>query len=110
MREADLVNAILLAWGSHPMLRIWRSNTGAALQHGRLVRYGVVGAADISGLMLPHGRRLEIECKSDTGKQRLAQQRYEAMITTMGGLYILARSVDDVTTVLSIIGITQLSQ
>lgn len=41
-----------------------------------------------------------IEVKSPTGRQTDAQQRYRARVEALGGLYILARSVDDVRAVL----------
>jgi hypothetical protein len=59
------------------------------------VRFGVPGQADISGL-LSSGRRVEIEVKSATGRQSPQQRAFEAMISKFGGLYILARSVEDV--------------
>lgn len=39
-----------------------RQNTGAAMQGGRLVRYGERGDPDITGV-LPDGRRLDLEVK-----------------------------------------------
>lgn len=97
MTESHLVHSILEEFGALPSLRIWRANVIVArTQQGRVIRAGVVGQADISGIMLPGGRRLEIECKSPTGKQRDAQRHWQAMIEKFGGLYVLARSTDDV--------------
>jgi hypothetical protein len=93
--ESHLVQAILAAWGAHPGLRIWRQNTGGAMLKGRFVRFGVPGAADISGI-LAGGRRLEIECKAECGRQSEEQLRYQLMIEHFGGVYVLARSVEDV--------------
>lgn len=95
-RESDLVQQILLAFGSLPTLRIWRVNTGAVKTADRFIRYGIPGMADISGILAPSGRRIEIECKAATGRQSEAQRNWQAMIEKHGGLYILARSVDDV--------------
>jgi hypothetical protein len=50
--------------------------------------------ADISGI-LHDGRRLEIECKSATGRQSPEQASFQAMIERFGGVYILARSAQD---------------
>lgn len=78
----------------------WRNNTGAmAIQTQgtkRFVRYGHVGSADILGCMPPAGRLLAIECKSAKGKQTAAQEDFEDAITAAGGLYILARTLDDI--------------
>lgn len=93
--ERDAQHAILKAWGAHPRLRIARVNTGAAVIHGRLVRFGVPGTADIVGLITPSGRMLMIEVKAAKGKQREAQVVMQRVITAMGGLYIVARSLAD---------------
>lgn len=101
MTETDLVNDILLEFGARPDLRIWRQNTGAArTSRGALVRFGIPGQADISGI-LSNGRRIEIECKSPHGRQTQEQRSWQAMIERFGGLYVLARSVDDVRRVLA---------
>lgn len=63
---------------------------------GRLVRFGVPGTADICGLIAPSGRMIMIECKTATGKQRRAQEVMQKVITAFGGLYVLARTLDDV--------------
>jgi hypothetical protein len=101
MTESDLVQAILLTFGARPDCRIWRANTGAMRDaSGRVIRFGVPGQADISGLLAPTGQRLEIECKSRTGRQSPEQVAWQAMIERHGGIYILARSLDDVRAVL----------
>lgn len=107
MRESHLVTAILLAWGAHPRLRIARINTGAAGLGNRLVRFNPKGTGDIVGLIAPTGRMLMIECKSATGAQRKEQQTMERVVTAMGGLYVLARSVDDVDRALRAVGVTR---
>lgn len=97
MSESDLVASILLTFGARPNLRIWRANVLVAKdQSGRLVRAGIKGQADISGILAPAGRRVEIECKSATGRQSPEQKRWQAMIESLGGIYVLARSVEDV--------------
>ncbi|MEN6532946.1 MAG: VRR-NUC domain-containing protein [Bryobacteraceae bacterium] len=95
--EHNIQNAILRAYGSDPRLRLWRANAGVASFHGRTVRFGVPGQADLTGIISHTGQRLEIEVKTETGKQSPDQRNYQAMIVRMGGLYILARSVQDVT-------------
>lgn len=109
---------VLQAWGSHPRLRIWRSNVGVGwFANGKParkddegaypVRFGVEGQADISGVMLPSGRRLEIECKTEKGRQSEAQENWQRMIERFGGVYVLARSVEDVDRALAAHGITR---
>lgn len=100
MSESHVVHAILKAWGAHPRLRIARVNTGAAMLKGRLVRFGVPGTADICGVIAPSGRLLMIECKALNGKQREAQVTMQRVVTAMGGLYVVARSLEDADAVL----------
>jgi len=99
MSEKSIQNAILRAYATRPDMRLWRQNTGAARFKGQVVHFGVPGQADITGI-LHDGRRIEIEVKSETGRQSPEQQRYQRMIERFGGIYILARSVEDVTAAL----------
>lgn len=109
MTEHQLQNSILRAFATLPGLRLWRANTGVARYGNRTVRFGVPGQADLTGILpvtlvcpacgIEAGRlgvRLEIEVKSETGKQSDEQRAYENIVTRFGGIYILARSVDDV--------------
>ena len=98
--EKQIQNEILRTFGTRPDMRIWRQNTGVAKYRGRdgqtrTVVFGVPGQADITGI-LPDGRRLEIEVKSSTGQQTQEQRNYQAIIERFGGVYVLARSVQDV--------------
>jgi hypothetical protein len=107
VREAWVLHDILRAWGAHPRLRIWRQNTGAAMVKGRLVQFGIPGTPDILGVLAPTGRFLGIECKSATGRQREAQKTFQRVVESMGGVYVLARSVADVDAALAALGITR---
>jgi len=95
MSEKEIQNAILRTFGTLPHLRLWRANVGVARMGPRVVRFGVPGQADLTGI-LPDGRRLEIEVKSSTGRQSPDQQAFQRIIERFNGLYILARSVEDV--------------
>ena len=92
-----LVNSLLLALGSRPDLgKFWKQNTGAfRTEQGAYIRYGLVGAADISGVLVG-GTRCEIECKTGTGKQSEAQKNFQAMIQEYNGVYIVARDIQNV--------------
>ena len=98
-REKHIQNDILRTFGTRKDMRIWRANVGASTflgPHGKQrVQFGVPGQADLTGI-LPDGRRLEIEVKSAVGRQRPEQVNYQKMIEQFGGVYILARSVEDV--------------
>lgn len=96
MSETALVQAILLALGARPDCRAWRNNTGrlANPRSGRWVAFGLPGSADILGI-LRGGTFLAVECKTRTGRTRDAQEAFGRMVASMGGVYVLARSVED---------------
>ena len=97
LSEAVLLHDILLEFGGRPDIRLWRNNSGLFwTRNGQRVRASVEGAPDLIGLMLPQGRFLGIECKSLTGRLSPVQKAFGEMIVRMGGLYCVARSVNDV--------------
>ena len=97
MKEHEIMQRILISIGSRQDVRVWRNNTGAVkTQDGRIVTFGLKGSADIIGL-LRGGRFLAIEVKSEIGRQSEQQKNFQKMIESFGGLYILARCVEDVT-------------
>lgn len=69
----------------------WRNNSGA--RGG--VRYGCPGSPDIIAI-LPGGTFLGIEVKTPSGKQSSIQAAFQHLVEEAGGLYIIARSVNDV--------------
>lgn len=119
MNEKKTQNEILRTFGTKPEMRIWRANVGTAvpvsyvkkieravvmgdreealelLRTMPVIQFGVKGQADLTGI-LPGGRRLEIEVKSETGRQRKEQKVFGDMINRKGGVYIVAKSVGDV--------------
>ena len=94
MTESDIQALILIYLTSLPDTYAQRQNTGAAHDGKRMVRYGVPGQADI--LCCMKGRFIEVEVKTKTGRQSEAQKQRDRNITKAGGIYILARSVEDV--------------
>jgi len=56
---------------------------------------GLAGAPDIIGI-LPDGRFLGIEVKSETGRLSKFQREFQKRCELAGGVYIVARSVRDV--------------
>ena len=63
--------------------------------NGHTIMGAKAGTAD-KHCCVPGGFFVAIETKSATGTQSEAQQRYQARVEAMGGLYILARSAADV--------------
>lgn len=94
--ESALLSRILIALGRDPRCFIFRNNTGCLPDYrGRAVRFGLIGSADILGCLRPSGRFLAIEVKAMNGYQSEAQKNFQRVITEAGGVYILARSVED---------------
>jgi len=118
--EKQIQNEILREFGTKPEYRLWRQNVGKAVPfsflHGiraellkgnftkalaliespPVISFGQRGQADLSGIY-SDGRRLEIEVKAPGGTQSKEQKVFERTIKRFGGIYILAKSVTDVT-------------
>lgn len=115
-RETFVQHDILKAWGAHARIRFARINTGVGWFAGgwparktdpgaRPVRFNPKGTGDIVGLIAPEGRLLMIECKSATGTQLPEQKVMQRVITQFGGLYVVARALEDVDAALATMGI-----
>lgn len=101
MTEAAIQSEIHRVIGSRADVRLWRRNIGAARDPRtyRLIRFGFPGQADLSGIWRrPDGAgiRLEIEVKGPRGRLTDKQRQFGEMIDRLGGVYIVARSVEDV--------------
>lgn len=84
---------------------IWRRRVylgGIPLPNGQRAANPLRGMGDILALLPGHPwpRPWSIECKTLTGEQRRTQVAFQAEWERHGGLYTLARSVDDVRAVL----------
>lgn len=113
--EKDVLAACLEFCQRHPAIA-WaaRANVGAgyliryakfqelvAAGHlkesdARFVRYGLKNGGDITGMFRGTGRRLEVETKSDTGRVKDDQAAFGQAVNGGGGLWVIARSIDDV--------------
>ena len=72
------------------------TDAGAAYRAGAFFGDAIpAGWPDITGL-LPSGRFVGIECKAPGGRQSAVQKAMERKIRRRNGIYILARSVEDV--------------
>ena len=75
---------------------VWRNNTGALLtQKGQFMRFGKQGSPDIIGLT-QKGLFLGIEVKSGNKKQTEQQIEFQEAVETRGGVYMVARALEDV--------------
>lgn len=102
MTHGDLLNAILLEMS--PFGLFWKNNTGVLKdKDGRPVRYGLPGSSDILGCA--NARFIGIEVKVGRDKQRQNQSDFATAVRNAGGIYILARSVEDVRNTLQLEGV-----
>ncbi|RMG17749.1 MAG: hypothetical protein D6729_08280 [Deltaproteobacteria bacterium] len=62
-------------FGTRSDMRLWRANVGAARFGRHVVKFGIPGQADLTGI-LPGGIRLEIEVKGPTGRQSPQQRAF----------------------------------
>lgn len=92
--ESDTQALILIYVTSLPQTFAYRMNTGAASDGSRFVKYGIPGQPDIFACI--RGRFVGIEAKTAVGRQSEKQKIWQRNLERAGGIYILARSVDDV--------------
>lgn len=72
------------------------TDAGAAYRAGAFFGDSIPsGWPDITGV-LPSGRFIGVECKAASGRQSPVQKAMEAAVRKRNGIYILAKSVDDV--------------
>jgi hypothetical protein len=108
-KHNKLVSEIILKYGRGDC-RLWRNETGKAiklssffafkkLNDTRILErgvfaYGLKGSPDIIGIY--KGRFIGIEVKTGNAKQSPIQKNFERMVLKLGGIYILAREIEDV--------------
>jgi len=93
-KETDIQAAILSCLRAMGIFA-WRQNTGAVSEGKRFVRFAFPGISDILGV-LPGGKFLAIEVKSDRGKLTPRQKAFLQHVADNQGVAIVARCVDDV--------------
>jgi hypothetical protein len=95
LQENEILPAVLIAVTALPGGMFWRQNSGVfrTLDGRRVVRASAVGVADILGCY--RGHAVAIETKTLAGEQRRSQHRFQRKWQIAGGIYIVARSVND---------------
>ena len=94
-KHEHLVKLILVAVSSSGRAKVWANHTGMAYRRGRPIFFGLKGSADILGITC-EGLFLAIEVKTGNSQQSSQQRNFEKMVKDNNGIYILARSVEDV--------------
>jgi hypothetical protein len=93
--ERAIQRAILLWLRANGCL-VAVTDAGAAYRAGAFFGDAIpAGWPDITGL-LPNGRFIGVEVKAPKGRQSDVQQHIEREVRKRDGIYVLARSVDDV--------------
>jgi hypothetical protein len=95
--ERDVLWEILVYLGARPEVFVYRVNVCPVInpRTGKVQGISVPkGHPDI--LACAGGRYIAIECKSQDGRQRPEQKSFQRAVERSGGLYVLARSVEDV--------------
>lgn len=92
----SLLNRCKLFVSTHG--RIWSQDTPglAYTRDGTPFKSGVKGASDLIGLLNPTGRMIAVEVKTGAGKLTKEQRAFGAMVEAMGGIFVCARSVEDI--------------
>ena len=95
-KSEKIVLSMCLEWLKHHHIFCRRSNVGAGEFGTSGYRvYGIVGSADITGL-LPNGIRLEVECKAGKGGRLSAnQQKWMKNIRSNSGIYLVVHGVEE---------------
>jgi len=94
MKEQDIQRSILdfLKWKK---IFCWKNNTAGIYKKatGHYIPSGAVGSADI--FAISKGTFYAIEVKTTTGKQSEKQKEFQENVEKAGGIYILAKSIED---------------
>lgn len=92
--HTDLVRSILLTIS--PLGLCWSNDTPglAYTRAGKPFKSGLTGSSDI--LACIRGRFIGIECKTGTGSLSTPQRRFRDAVVRHGGIFIEARSVEQV--------------
>lgn len=95
LHERDIVRPCLEALQLQYGVTAWRNQAGEVkLASGHWMKLGAAGSPDIVGF-LSDGRFLGIEVKTRTGKERVAQAAMRTAVREADGVWIIARSVDE---------------
>jgi len=98
MSEAALQQQIRLTLGQRDDVMLFRINVGKfrPMEGGaRVIQSAPEGTPDLLGVMAP-GRAIAIEVKAPKGRQRDAQVAFQRAWEARGGIYVLAKSIEDV--------------
>lgn len=95
------IQASILTYLVYLGIFCWRNNSSGIYNQKTGSYYSPKGIGRISGVsdilgILPDGRFIALEIKSEKGKETPEQKVFGHNISTNNGLYIVARSIEDV--------------
>lgn len=100
-REKDVIRQILYYLQCRN-IKAWRNQSGmiAIPQAGRrtrVIRMGMPGLSDISGILTVRGIGVTIciEAKSQSGRQRDTQKTFQDEVERVGAFYCVVREIED---------------
>jgi hypothetical protein len=97
IRESD-IQKVIMDWLTLHRIFHYRNNAGgmSGKHKGKpwFVKFGKVGMPDIVAVF--KGRYIGIEVKGPKGFQSRVQTEFQVELEKAGGIYILARSIEDV--------------
>ena len=91
--EVSLMRACMVAISAIPGTLVKRQNVGVAKTPTGVIRFGTPGEGDIAVVF--QGRAIELEVKTETGRQSKQQQAYQVAFEKAGGKYVVVRSVGE---------------
>ncbi|MDD5374453.1 VRR-NUC domain-containing protein [Acidithiobacillus sp.] len=84
----------ILRWLTDTDILHWRQNSGTVFAGGRVIKLGEEGLPDIVCVIPPSGHFLGLEVKSAKGKLRPAQKEFAERIRSIGGSYVVVRTLE----------------
>lgn len=95
MTEQEIQNKIILEVNKRGH-RLWRANAGKVqTKDNRIIKLFPKGFPDAVGFRKTDGKMIFIEVKTEKGRLRPEQIKFQSFIETQPVLYGIARSVDD---------------
>jgi hypothetical protein len=96
MNEQTLMNEIAMAISFKFRALVLRANAGDFIgPSGNRIKGMPAGTSDLIVCLPPLGRFVGIEVKTEKGRQSEQQASFQAAVQARGGIYVLARSVDE---------------
>ncbi len=89
-----VIQKAILKWLTETNILHWRQNSGTVFAGGRVIRLGEEGLPDIVCVIPPNGHFLGLEVKSAKGKIRPAQAEFADRIRSIGGSYVVVRTLE----------------